>query len=981
VTEQAHVVSRLVVDVHAAAAAGMIQHLFNFLDNTEHTDDWSTIARVLDLGYDADLSDVVAPTHSLGFNHGYVSQALRSKLEPYELHKGRQKVSHHLWEMDDERGIYSLFGNSKESEETLLRANRKTRFSAVIQNCMREARTFRQANKASKRKIDLAQPTAITLPSPLYVASQMLSASDSPASKIYAKSALQEFIRFEIEKSDNEAIDISFESVSKALSLINNRRKTSKPIHSNRMSNKSTVIYLCNLFAISGIMAIRANIDTLYESYKNDQIGELIIKMLVGDKTLADCEFIVNPHFVDLPSIGEVMNLIDGLPLPIEGADTVFQGGIRSSPNNSIVAAVSGSFGVGKTLFGLSVAAALAPLGCRTLFLSCEETEQDIESRLTEAAPASLFRSAPLFAALSEGATSNTEPLKPSGSQSGSPTPWFLSRYIKLEQSTWGQGQSSIDPASALGDMLDEAMRAAAIFEPWQHSRPIPLPRFARPVIIIDGLHQLFDIEAPQQFIEASLRSLIERCRTLKAFILFSFSSESLALKRMEYLCDLIIELDKEGFTDPGETPRRFFQLLKARRQPARIGAHVFHLKGDSGFRIKASTNARVDAAKREVWWNPEEQEEIFLTNEAPPGFRSHGQDVATGRDRSSHISIHNRSQILVIGRGSAGKAAFGLYLLHRRWFNKKMLLDDLNSTQLTLPDDAFSQIYGPSGDSDDELAKSGLPVWYISPYLETRVLVISFLYQGNYYDSITRGMRIRRRRMTLVDSGSSSAHSTMGDLEFFPFPDNMLTETISLYPGMLCVEDFMSKIEKRLSEAEYMGIPYTGVLIDGLHNVFVQFPELEKESSFWGLLYDVLRRRKVTVVTTHTDFDIHGASQGGVLQEGNQNVPMTYDFEQAHRKIAPLLSALVSGADYLFDLSSKHVNKRIVYPVTPLGSINFDVGNVSFEWDRKRMRLDRTFGPTREIVTKRRAAEGSSELLSKAFHDLATQIGALSNS
>ncbi len=51
--------------------------------------------------------------------------------------------------------------------------------------------------------------------------------------------------------------------------------------------------------------------------------------------------------------------------------------------------------------------------------------------------------------------------------------------------------------------------------------------------------------------------------------------------------------------------------------------------------------------------------------------------------------------------------------------------------------------------------------------------------------------------------------------------------------------------------------MPYTGVLIDGMHNVFVQFPVLENEVNFWPQLYNMLRRRPLTVVTTHTEFEL----------------------------------------------------------------------------------------------------------------------------
>ena len=74
--------------------------------------------------------------------------------------------------------------------------------------------------------------------------------------------------------------------------------------------------------------------------------NKLFNNFLLGSSGEERADFLVNPHFCDLPSCAEVMNIIDGLPIAIEGADTVFQGGLRF-PNKSIVAAVSGTFGVG----------------------------------------------------------------------------------------------------------------------------------------------------------------------------------------------------------------------------------------------------------------------------------------------------------------------------------------------------------------------------------------------------------------------------------------------------------------------------------------------------------------------------------------------------------------------------------------------------------------------------------------------------------
>ena len=119
---------------------------------------------------------------------------------------------------------------------------------------------------------------------------------------------------------------------------------------------------------------------------------------------------------------------------------------------------------------------------------------------------------------------------------------WFKARHLKLEQvNDIDSDKELIDPAAALAQMLEETLKYADFFKPWQNGDSHSLPRFARPVIVVDGLHQLFDIPQGEVIFEASLRELVDQCRRLGAIFIFSFSKEEKGLKRLEYLCDLIV--------------------------------------------------------------------------------------------------------------------------------------------------------------------------------------------------------------------------------------------------------------------------------------------------------------------------------------------------------------------------------------------------------------------------------------------------------
>lgn len=925
------VVSNLVVQAEAAAAEAIARH-FSALVEDRPREIWPRIALALDHEYTSDLDERTSPDQPVGFDHPAISRAFSRRLRSLLYNK---RVSHHIWEGDEEQGLFSLFPRTVTPQS---RAPRRTRASALVQQMIRDCRDFRQADKATKSQDPTQQ---ITIPSPLAVAGRLLGDPESPGSQTYAWAAMQEWVRERIEDETQGVIDLGFAAVSEALTLITNRWKTSKPIVADLKANGPTVLFLCNVLALRGIAAMRVDIGYLHDAlrpardvplgedpeFTDSERGHRMdaqLRDLWLGRAGRYCEFIINPRVVELPSASEVLNLVDSLPMPFEGGETVFQGGIRLSADRSLVATISGEFGTGKTLFGLSLAAALAPLGCRTLFLSCEESARDITQRLVEAAPRSLFRSLPLFKALDQDdfRPKSLNALRDEGGELG----WFSAAQLRLEQTS---ADGVADPSFALESLVKEAVENARLFEPWLEGTDSGLPRFARPVIIMDGLHQLFDNPQTWPFLDQSLRSLIETCRGLGAVFLFSFSKEAEDLKRLEYLCDLIIEVERGGHDDPAEKPYRVFQLLKARRQPARTGAHVFHIKGDAGFRLKPSVDAHVQEVKTQMWWSPTDREAIFLTADPPPGFRPLPNDAV----QSNSLSVANHGQVLVIGHGSSGKAGFGLYLLHRRWFDTGMFPD----RQRKLPIGGSPMADAPRW--KQAIHDAGLLVRADAPYLETRVLVISFLYQRTYYDDLTRRLGGKQRGKPRRDEAPYTSIALMEPMEFAPLPDRLWTDTIELYPGLLSAEDFLAKVEKRLAAAERSGFPYTGVLVDGLHNVFVQFPLLEKDSSFWGMFYNILRRRRVTVVTTHTEFDInsHGEPSGATPR----GFPMAYNFEQAERKIAPLLSALVSGADYLFDLSPSHEAGSPVYRLTPRAMLGDNIAGHAYVWDKQNLQLD----------------------------------------
>jgi low affinity Fe/Cu permease len=112
----------------------------------------------------------------------------------------------------------------------------------------------------------------------------------------------------------------------------------------------------------------------------------------------------------------------------------------------------------------------------------------------------------------------------------------------------------------------------------------------------------------------------------------------------------------------------------------------------------------------------------------------------------------------------------------------------------------------------------------------------------------------------------------------------------IHLYPGYYQPDHLFNRIEWELEGAELQGRPYTAVIIDGIHNVFLQFPEIENYNLFWPQLYASLRTRAVTIISTHTTFVLQGQD-------------FSDDYRLDDKRSEPLRHALVQKVDFRFEI------------------------------------------------------------------------------
>lgn len=175
------------------------------------------------------------------------------------------------------------------------------------------------------------------------------------------------------------------------------------------------------------------------------------------------------------------------------------------------------------------------------------------------------------------------------------------------------------------------------------------------------------------------------------------------------------------------------------------------------------------------------------------------------------------------------------------------------------------------------------------------KVLILSFLYAEEHYRRIFNQLRYVFRRELRGEGDTDRA---------------MSYEVVQLYPGHYRPEQLFNRIEWKIREAELSGDKFTGVIIDGIHNIHHQFPDIEAYPIFWPQMFALLRSRSHMIVTTNTTFP---------GQEGERS----YGAFSDNATINTLLHSLVQKTDFRFHLS----------PIGVLG--DFDAGNARVDYSR----------------------------------------------
>lgn len=548
-------------------------------------------------------------------------------------------------------------------------------------------------------------------------------------------------------------------------------------------------------------------------------------------RRLTPYELVKRPQVAKLPELGEIVNELLGLPIPLRGADTVFQGGLKFTLNEGLVIALHGGPGTGKTSLALGICASVAPFGIDSLFISAEEHEDDLRSRMFGLIPEEVRRLS-FFGEVDRD-------------------------LVQFEKIGLARLRASGEPV--LPSLVAEIRQLAHALEirrregvPATSEHAIPKP--CTVVVVLDGLHDLFavgsvDVIGGEQKVKL-LYELIEALRELKALVIVTTGAETTINSSLDYLVDVAIHLSHESVSEYSAKPDRRIKLTKARHQLAAVGTHGMQIAGLNGVRFSPQINYQLD--RRSIWKLriPEMTTGICVLRSALPldalerfTETSNSSRSIAFRDQPNSATIFAGSHVFINGQGSSGKAAFAL----------KLALAPVFPAGLVRAQTTTRPITGGR-----------------------RVLVVSFLYPLEYYANLTR-------RLQLLHRWEYGVRSSASDVRL---------RVIHLHPGHMRPNDLYNKIDWELEAAELDGAPFTSVVIDGIHNVFVQFPEIQRYSLFWPQLYNSLRSRGILTITTHT-----------ILRAPETADQTLSSFRLDDDRSEPLRNALVQKTDFQIEI------------------------------------------------------------------------------
>ncbi len=498
-----------------------------------------------------------------------------------------------------------------------------------------------------------------------------------------------------------------------------------------------------------------------------------------------------------LPDFASILNLAFSQPTGVPGLDEILSGFVplmadRPAPKGGgLVTFIAGPPGSGKTSLCLAITSKMAELGSITRYVTTEEMTLSVEAK----------RSA--IVASWQGVA------------------WPKSQHADTNFAIVdGQG---FDDLMALKDKLTKELKqdtTEATADSVRGHLYLPFPR----VVAIDSLTALLQ-RADHGLVGYSERrnmsDILNELRELGACVFLVGSPQDCDDEGLSYLVDNVFFLGTDNSPAPRH-PIRTMEVQKTRLQTSCRGTHVFHLSGHEGCSVSPSLHAALRSVKgrlppdgdgktRAVLWAPERATQLDL----PMNLED------SPKPRRGALTIRERSQVLLYGRGSSGKARFAMALAFEPRVSNE-------------PSEKWAEYLQAHADKKREITPLELRLLERS-----RVLVVSFLYGKDYYRPLVKDLfkyRFNNEHKHDVDS---------------------YVTTLDLYPGYIDPETLISRVRRQIRSGRLAGRPYTTVILDGVHNLLLQFPLLEGEPLLWPTLFRIFRAEGIDAISTFTFFKV----------------------------------------------------------------------------------------------------------------------------
>ncbi len=585
--------------------------------------------------------------------------------------------------------------------------------------------------------------------------------------------------------------------------------------------------------------------------------------------------------FGEVPDFPEVLKQTFGQPLGIPGLDEILGGILPALPEDrrnanagGQIALVAGRPGTGKTSLCLAIASRAAELGASARYMTMEEDPSALELKLLtmsgrrylaeslwpEAPAASL---SPLRNDLSvidgrefesledlydevqdnlDQGTTPDFPAPPSSADDTSGRPVFLAfpRVLVIDSLTVLVHLS--------GRQREQAAREQSGAEAERNNQP----------------HADNALPSPRRILGDVLLGL----RRLGVSVFLVGGPEDHYDQGLAYLVDSVFLLETEPLESGRSHRHRSVTVDKTRLQTSHRGRHMLHLSRSRGISVNPSLHSVI--RRQQGWHQPHRTgaatgQRIMLLH---AGRQLSIPAVPVGSPRA--LPLASTGDVLVHGFGSTGKGRLALAMA---------LAPQLSGSAAH---EIGKRLAGAKRKANNPLSPGVENAWL----QRARILVVSFLYEADYYERIVDQLLDRRY-------GINPPRDRRSRIE-------MLLDVRHFYPGFIDPETLVARVGRWLESAKLEGRPYTSVVLDGLHNIVLQFPVLEREPLLWPSIYALFRRHRVGSMSTFTFFQLRrtvhdGSSRPSFIDE-TTTLPIS-------PKMKMLFHLLVSGCDYNFEV------------------------------------------------------------------------------